>query len=734
VVDACDNPRAMATTQTVILTTVLSSLSAAAERALEERPLPPELGQRQFRRTKGAAGGYDAEAHTVTMAVSSEYPVQRYGGDEILSHAQGAIDLERLKDGIALLFNHDYNLHLGTSVGYELKDGVLRITNKFGTNPLAREKEQDVADKILKDVSIGYQPLEYDITEDKTGYRTYTVTRWELYENSLVTVPADPTVGVDRNAPAEVHVKVNFRILDADPEPPQERSQTPDSEDEDDDEEEVDDPDDPEAGERTAASTTPTTQPTQQRNQTMAEATTTVDHAANEKARVTALRNLRQINPSHYSEDQVMQDIVGGVSIERATDAIAERAIAAGQNSNVPTIAGEQLERMSPKEQRLYSRAGAARAAINLLRGGTFKDEESGFAQEVSDSIRKAATERGISGLGNGILTPGVTNKRFAQMEAQKRTVQSGSGTIASATNFTEVELPPIEMLRNTAVCMALGARMIPGLHGTPQFPRQNAAASSSWMAEAAAVTTSDPGMNFFNMVPHRLSMGSPYTRDFLALSNLAIDSFLAEDRYEVLALSLDYAGLAGSGTGNVPLGLQNYTGLATVLTGSTRAANGTVTAGAGGVPPTYVDLNDAEAAISGANAGGLGLLRWAGTPQARAAMRSILKFPGVNGSAPIMPDSRIGSNGLQEGPLGYDGIFSNQLPKNGTVNSVSNLHAMVLGNWPQMIIGDWDLNEIIADNITGAASAIYKIFEHGYYDINFRHIEAFVWLWVLAQ
>ncbi len=724
----------MATTQKVILTTVLSSLSAAAERALEERPLPAELGQRQFRRTKGAAGGYDAEAHTVTMAVSSEYPVQRYGGDEILSHAQGAIDLDRLKDGIALLFNHDYNLHLGTSVGYELTDGVLRITNKFGTNPLAREKEQDVADKILKDVSIGYQPLEYDITEDKTGYRTYTVTRWELYENSLVTVPADPTVGVDRNVPAEVHVKVNFRVLEAAPEPPQERSTTTASEDEDDDEEEVDDPDDPEAGERTAAPTTPTSQPTQQRKQTMAEATTTVDHAANEKARVTALRNLRQINPSHYSEDQVLQDIVGGVSAERATDAIAERAIAAAQNSNVPTIASEQLMRMSEKERRQYSRAGATRAAINKLRSGTFTDTEAGFAQDVSDQIRKDATERGVSGLGDGILTPGVTNVRFAEMEAQKRTVQSGSGSIATATNFTDVILPPIEMLRNRTVTMRLGARMIPGLHGTPQFTRQNAAASSSWMAEGGSVTSSDPGMNFFNMVPHRLSMASAYTRDFLALSNLAIDSFLAEDRYEVLALSLDYAALAGSGTGNVPLGLQNYTGLTTVLTGATRAGNGTVTAGAGGVPLSYIDANNIEAAISGVNADVLGTPRWAGTPQTRASLRSILKFPGVNGAAPIMPDSKIGADGLQEGPLGYDGVFSNQLPKNGTVNSVANLHALAFGIWPQMLIGDWDLNEIIADNITGAASATYKIFEHGYYDINFRHIEAFVWTWVLPS
>ena len=72
-------------------------------------------------------------------------------------------------------------------------------------------------------------------------------------------------------------------------------------------------------------------------------------------------------------------------------------------------------------------------------------------------------------------------------MEGEKRTVMSGSGTIAGATNFTEVILPPIELLRNQAVTMRLGARMIPGLHGTPQFTRQNAAASSSWLAEGVA-------------------------------------------------------------------------------------------------------------------------------------------------------------------------------------------------------------------------------------------------------
>ncbi len=703
---------------------ILHTLTASQAENLDERGIPKALGSLV---RKMQIAGYDKDTHTVTMAISSEEPVERYFGVEILSHAKGAIRTQRLSKGIALLYNHNQDDHLGRSQSYELGN-PLRLVNRFGPGPLAREKEADVEAEILVDVSLKYMVYEWDIVEDKNGFRTYTAVDWEPLESSLVTIPADPTVGVGRSkddAPVKVR---SFRSMKDD----EERTADDDDEDEEDDED-----DDPEEDERSLPTTSsePTPQPPAQRTQTMEETTVGPDLAAQERARVTALSNLRTFQPANYTEQQMRGDIATGVTYEAASNALAERVIAAGQSSNVPTIAGEVIGGMSTKEQRQYSRASAARAAINQFRANTFKDEGAGLALEVSDSIRKAATERGISGLGNGILTPGVTNARFAQMESQQRTVMSGSGTIAGATNFTTVELPPIEMLRNQAMTMQLGARMVPGLHGTPQFTRQNAAAASSWLAEGVAGTSSDPGLNFFTMNPHRLTMGSAYTRDFLALSNLAIDSFLAEDRFEVLGLSLDYAALAGSGTNNIPLGLQNYTGLSTILTGSTRASSGAVTAGAGGTQPTYVDINDAEAVIAGANAGALGIPRWAGTPQARAAMRSILTFPGVNGATPLMPSSsKIGANGLQEGPLGYDGFFSNQMPKNGTVNGVSNLHALVLGIWPQMLIGDWDLNEIIADNITGAASATYKIWEHGYYDINFRHIEAFVWMWVLAQ
>ena len=44
---------------------------------------------------------------TLTLSFSSESPVARSFGDEVLSHAAGAVDLSRLNDGAPLLWNHD---------------------------------------------------------------------------------------------------------------------------------------------------------------------------------------------------------------------------------------------------------------------------------------------------------------------------------------------------------------------------------------------------------------------------------------------------------------------------------------------------------------------------------------------------------------------------------------------------------------------------------------------------
>jgi hypothetical protein len=290
----------------------------------------------------------------------------------------------------------------------------------------------------------------------------------------------------------------------------------------------------------------------------------------------------------------------------------------------------------------------------------------------------------------------------------------------------TEVVAEPIELLRTRTAVLALGARMMTGLFGTIKMPRQNAAATSNWIAEAGSVSNSDPTLDSISLAPTRLSMMNSYYRELLLQSALAVDSFLAADRLAVLARSLDTACIAGSGTAPVPLGLLNQSGLTAVLSGTVRATNGTVTAGLGGVPPTFVDYNNMEAAISTAN-GDIGTLRWLTTPKIRAAGRSIPQIPGSAVSGFVWPNSKVGANGLQEGPLGYDALCtSNSVLTGFTANSVSNLHAIVLGVWDQMLIGDWGLSEVIVDPYTGAASALYKITEHAFYGTAIRHLESF--------
>lgn len=687
----------------------IDAISAAREQNLDERGIPKNLGP-QFRAMQRT--GYDEAKHTVEMALSSDKPVDRWYGTEILSHDPAHIRQARLKQGIPLLFNHDMDQHLGVSTGYEIDGGTLRTTSRFGSNPLALEKELDVRTEILKDNSVGYMVYEWEITEDKNGVRTMKAIDWEPFEGSLVTVPADAKgSGVGRNTgEGEVPVKYSFRKLD----------ETADSEASDDDDSEDDDDEDDEndAGSESERTTTPAAQ-----RIIMAEQT--VDLAAANKTRIEGLRSLLKSNPKEFPADEFARSVAEDVTVASAKEAVADKIIANSQRSNVNTLGDDVMDAMSAKEQRSYSLRNVYCAAINQRAPGTFKDKESeaGLEREVSDTLRKGASERGITGFGSGIVIPSATTRSLVA-GAQQRAIAAG-GNAGTATNFTVVVPDPIELLRSKTVTLALGARMMTGLHGALKMPRQNAAGQSNWLAEGGGVVNTDPTLDAIGMTPHRLSMFNSYYLEFLAQSALAVDSFLSEDRMAVLARSLDFAGLAGPGTGNSPLGLTNQTGLAAILSGTTRNANGTVTAGAGGVPLTYVDCNNFEAAIATAN-GDIGTLGWALTPKVRAALRSTPKitsglsdfiWPSVSGQ---------GANGIQEGPLGYRAIASTAVPTGFTVNAVAGLHAVILGVWDQMLFGDWGLSEVIVDPYTGAQQGLYKVTEHALYDTNIRHIEAF--------
>jgi len=138
----------------------------------------------------------DEEKRTVSAALSSETPVKRYFGNEILVHEKSSIDFSRAKDGLPLLFNHNHSELLGVVRDVRLEKGVLRGTLHFSKNKKAERAWQDVKEGFLKDISIGYRVDKWEESADDDEVR---VVNWTLFEASVVTVPADPSVGVNRS-------------------------------------------------------------------------------------------------------------------------------------------------------------------------------------------------------------------------------------------------------------------------------------------------------------------------------------------------------------------------------------------------------------------------------------------------------------------------------------------------------------------------------------------------------
>lgn len=157
----------------------------------------------------------NADARTVELSFSSESPYERWFGTEILDHAPTSIRLDRLKDGGAVLLDHDPTEHVGVveqvSIG---SDRVGRAVVRFGRSARAEEAWKDVQDGIRRHVSVGYMVHRMVLQEETDDQEIYRVTDWEPYEVSMVAIPADPTVGVGRAAQQEVLTTVVRHVTD----------------------------------------------------------------------------------------------------------------------------------------------------------------------------------------------------------------------------------------------------------------------------------------------------------------------------------------------------------------------------------------------------------------------------------------------------------------------------------------------------------------------------------------
>jgi len=141
----------------------------------------------------------DTDSRTIEVAFCSELPVSReIDGQlyyEILLCGEENVDLSRLNNKGAVLFNHDRDKLIGAVVEAHMdSDRVGRATLKISTVGLGSDMWSMIEEGILSHVSIGYNIYDY-----RMDGNNIIVTNFEIYEISLVTVPADETVGIGRS-------------------------------------------------------------------------------------------------------------------------------------------------------------------------------------------------------------------------------------------------------------------------------------------------------------------------------------------------------------------------------------------------------------------------------------------------------------------------------------------------------------------------------------------------------
>ena len=186
------------------MTDNVGEIEERAEAMDEQEPIEMteerlDRGELIFR--AAAADMKEEDDRRVRMSISSEEPVERSFGLEVLRHADGAVDLSRLNSGHApLLLDHDLTKQIGVieRTYLDQAERKLRSVVRFGKSALAQEVYQDVKDGIRSNVSIGYQIREMEQKNERDG--TVAISSWVPYEASIVSVPADAGVGVNRKA------------------------------------------------------------------------------------------------------------------------------------------------------------------------------------------------------------------------------------------------------------------------------------------------------------------------------------------------------------------------------------------------------------------------------------------------------------------------------------------------------------------------------------------------------
>lgn len=486
----------------------------------------------QHRFLQISAERVDAETRTMEMSFSSEEPVDRYWGTEILVHDKNSAKLDRLNSHGPMLFNHNIDDVVGVvekaSIGSDRRGYA---TVRFAKSARGEEVFGLVQDGILANVSVAYR---INIVEENPKTNEMRVTDWEPLEISIVTVPADNTVGIGRSyADEEKEVQVINPLSATTAAAEKTQALVVNAE--------------PQSA--IAASIKEFAMPKEASAAASdnAELKSTNNGTEAERLRIKTISNLAR---QHKVDDKTRDEWVdNGVTVDDASskvlDILAERG-----RTNPQT---ESKIGLSDKELKRYSLRSAIQACAdkNWNKAGL----ELEASREIAKRLNKIPDEYSF----------------FVPFEIQERQVQKRDLTVATAGAggylVETANMGFIELMRNRSVAFSMGAMRLAGLQGNVTVPRQSAAATAYWLStEATQLTESQQTFVQMALSPKTAGAYTEISRQLLLQSSPDAEGIVTSDLAAVIALAIDLAVLNGSGAAGQPTGIINTAGIGSVV------------------------------------------------------------------------------------------------------------------------------------------------------------------------
>jgi HK97 family phage major capsid protein/HK97 family phage prohead protease len=443
----------------------------------------------------------DSEDRMLEFPFASEAPVERYYGMEVLNMDAKSMDLTRLNDGAPLLYQHDADKIVGVVQKAYIKNKRAYARVKLANNELGREMQELIKDGIIRNVSFGYKINSME-ADESTSPVTYRATSFQPFEISLVTVPADNSVGIGRSFSHNENVDTASAVH---------------------------------------------SQP---------NGVTTVDQNLNveairaeaAQAKAKEMADMIALGQRTKNIEMAQEFIANSRSLDELRSALLEKM---GVEEK-PLNPKDAEIGMSDKEKRDFSFIRAINALAHpnsqeAQRAAAFEMEVSRAAQQKSGKeARGILIPADVLGYGRRDLTVGSA---------------SGGGDLVATDLMSESF---IDLLRKALVLQTAGATVMTGLQGMVALPRQSGGATVYHVAESGSITEGQLTVDQVTMQPRTLGALTDYSRRLLLQSSIDIENLVRRDLAQQIAIEVENQAINGIGAASYPLGFLNVTGINT--------------------------------------------------------------------------------------------------------------------------------------------------------------------------